>query len=125
MSRGGRRQAPAIRGAVRMQHYGTVPLEVDKESKEARMIEMIKHYFTSGNLFMDLLFIACFYCAVIVYVPHIVRSMISGVVAAKLGTFDIRSQPFKYIFMMIFTFLHFLMFGFGGFAIAWRRYFGY
>lgn len=89
------------------------------------MTEMIKNYFASGGPFMELLFIACVYCSLIVLVPHLMRSTITGIVRAKLGTFDIRSQPFNYIFMMIFTFLYLLVFVVGGFAIAWTRYLGY
>jgi uncharacterized membrane protein YhaH (DUF805 family) len=88
------------------------------------MAEMIKHYFTSGNLFMELLFIACVYASIIVLAPHLIQSMIAGVIKAKSGTFDIRSQPFKYILMMIFTFLYLLLFTLGAFAIVWKRYLG-
>lgn len=89
------------------------------------MAEMIKNYFASGGPFMELLFIAGVYTSIIVLVPHLTRSTITGVVKAHLGTFDIRSQPFKYIFMMIFTFLYLLLFVVGAFAIAWKRYLGY
>ncbi len=89
------------------------------------MTEMIKNYLTSVNVFMDLFFIGCLYVSIIVYVPHLFRSLISGVLEVKIGVFDIRARPFKYILMMIFSFLYFSLFLFGAFAIAWTRYLGY
>lgn len=81
------------------------------------MVEEFFSYFLSKYFFLDALFTVLLLGVVFYYVPYIFKSIFSGRIDARAGSYRFKDRPFIYLLLLAINFLFLLVSAVGALLI--------